>query len=702
MTRPERFSKSILIYAVLGALAMSASFTVTGLAALRSHYKRYEEETLSLALKTKISAIEQYLDWAGDMGLQITSRTKIREYLEDYNRGIVSLDQLVAFSAPKLADAVHLSKEVAGISRFDVLGNPVVQVGLVIPGVSFSLHEKGNSRGNVFFGNPVFFDGEYYLPVFTQIINRNGDQVGTDQILCKTKTLQRIINDRAGIGKSEKTVLAVTVNGNAQPFFQKHLYEKPPSETQPEAERTALALPQAISATKGLLQPTATHRDFIIFSPLSVKGWGIAVMVDAADLQAPRKRAEWLLGCIATAITATGIVFMLLLLRPLTSSLQKEMAERRTREKELLLFRELLDQSSDGIFIVDPATGNFLDVNTRTCKVYGYSREELLQLKVADINPAFTDAAAWEALRRQMDSKKELMVIGEHRSKNGEAFPVEINIRHHTSPAGDYFIAAARDISDRLQAAERDAKNMAELAAINHLSGKVTASLSPEQVGKAIVQEMVRTTKADFAILYLLQGEDLVPFDTYSRSPFTGRDPGEPHRLGLCLCGLASQGTPVYSDNIHIDPRCTMRECKEAGLHSFAALPLTEGGQVIGVLGVATLSKRDFSEEADFLETLASQASMGIRNSLLYRQVQLYAENQEELVKERTKGLEKSQTALQSLLEDMNEAKKELETKVREIERMNRIFVNRELRMVELKKIIKALKQQVKNEEDSS
>lgn len=58
---------------------------------------------------------------------------------------------------------------------------------------------------------------------------------------------------------------------------------------------------------------------------------------------------------------------------------------------------------------------------------------------------------------------------------------------------------------------------------------------------------------------------------------------------------------------------------------------------------------------------------------------------------EKAEDLSISQQALQYLLEDVNEAKKELETKMAEIERMNRVFVHRELRMVELKEKIREL-----------
>lgn len=76
----------------------------------------------------------------------------------------------------------------------------------------------------------------------------------------------------------------------------------------------------------------------------------------------------------------------------------------------------------------------------------------------------------------------------------------------------------------------------------------------------------------------------------------------------------------------------------------------------------------------------------------------------EELIKQRTADLEartndlqQTQQALHHLLENVNKAKKELEAKVAEIERINKVFVDRELRMVELKEKIKVLEKNAKN-----
>jgi PAS domain S-box-containing protein len=54
-------------------------------------------------------------------------------------------------------------------------------------------------------------------------------------------------------------------------------------------------------------------------------------------------------------------------------------------EKSLKLFRALIDQSNDGVTVMDPETGRFLNVNEKTCERLGYSREEMLLKSVPDI-----------------------------------------------------------------------------------------------------------------------------------------------------------------------------------------------------------------------------------------------------------------------------------------------------------------------------
>src|SRR5262245_33012985 len=80
-----------------------------------------------------------------------------------------------------------------------------------------------------------------------------------------------------------------------------------------------------------------------------------------------------------------------------------DIAERKRTEEALLMFRALIDRANDGIEVIDPETGRFLDVNETACLAHGYTRDEYLSLSVRDVAPT-SDPTAWarnlEQLRR--------------------------------------------------------------------------------------------------------------------------------------------------------------------------------------------------------------------------------------------------------------------------------------------------------------
>jgi PAS domain S-box-containing protein len=158
-----------------------------------------------------------------------------------------------------------------------------------------------------------------------------------------------------------------------------------------------------------------------------------------------------------------------------------------------------------------------------------------------------------------------------------------------------------------------------ELTALNLLGRKVSASLSLEAVVASALETILGTVKCDLAFLFLREGERLV---LAGIAPETGRELlGQipEHRVGVCICGLAVRlGQPLYSRDIFTDVRCTLEECKKAGLHSFAALPLRQRDAIIGVLGLASRTERDFAPQAEFLEALAGTVAASLQNAKLF------------------------------------------------------------------------------------
>src|SRR6266540_6562732 len=51
-------------------------------------------------------------------------------------------------------------------------------------------------------------------------------------------------------------------------------------------------------------------------------------------------------------------------------------------------FRTIFEHSNDAILVVDPEADAILDVNRRACAMLGYTREELLSLRISAVHPA--------------------------------------------------------------------------------------------------------------------------------------------------------------------------------------------------------------------------------------------------------------------------------------------------------------------------
>ena len=122
--------------------------------------------------------------------------------------------------------------------------------------------------------------------------------------------------------------------------------------------------------------------------------------------------------------------------------------ERRRVDISLNLFRTLLDRSNDGIEVIDPETGCFLDVNDTTCQCLGYTREEMLALRVPDIDASVVTFASWEQIVDEIHRNGSKIFESGHRRKDGFVFPVEINVRW-VKLDRDYMIATVRDITER-------------------------------------------------------------------------------------------------------------------------------------------------------------------------------------------------------------------------------------------------------------
>lgn len=113
------------------------------------------------------------------------------------------------------------------------------------------------------------------------------------------------------------------------------------------------------------------------------------------------------------------------------------------------LYRIMLDQSRDATFVLEPKTSRILEVSRVACEIWGYSRDEMIGMKVLDLNPSYKNIDDWYLRLQIIKDGRTSMFETTHLTKNGKILPLEISHRYVQTEDQDLVIAVARDISRR-------------------------------------------------------------------------------------------------------------------------------------------------------------------------------------------------------------------------------------------------------------
>ena len=217
---------------------------------------------------------------------------------------------------------------------------------------------------------------------------------------------------------------------------------------------------------------------------------------------------------------------------PSTSGLSiyfRDITEHRNREHDRALFRTLLDYSTDAVFVEDPGTGAFLNVNDTATRQLGYSREELLDLTVADIDTDLPTMEDYRAFVRDLKVDGHTTFNGTHQRKDGTTFPVEVNVSYIELEQLDraYVLALSRDITERKRAEERIRENEAALERLN-VATQELIDADPEEIALRTAEIARSVLDVEYAALWHYD-ETLGDLDEYVSRTSPEIDPDTVH-----------------------------------------------------------------------------------------------------------------------------------------------------------------------------
>lgn len=185
----------------------------------------------------------------------------------------------------------------------------------------------------------------------------------------------------------------------------------------------------------------------------------------------------------------------------------KDTTDRRESGRSLRLFRALIDESNDSVFVIDPETLAILDANDRACCELGYRREELLAMKGHEIqlNSDESQSRQWF---NELRGGEPLLVNLIYKRRDGSTYPVESSLKY-VQLDRSYVISISRDVSERLKAEQavresedryRDlVEHSEDLVCTHDLQGNLlSVNLAPARALGYEVDELLAIPMQDF------------------------------------------------------------------------------------------------------------------------------------------------------------------------------------------------------------
>jgi PAS domain S-box-containing protein len=158
-------------------------------------------------------------------------------------------------------------------------------------------------------------------------------------------------------------------------------------------------------------------------------------------------------------------------------------------------FRTLFEQAQDAIHIVGEKD-EILDVNTRTCELFGYSREELLGMKVSDLQAPEVRGQNEKTLQGEIDKFGNKVFEGLNQRKDGSKVPVEISVSKIKTSQGIRFISIVRDISERKRIEQELREQIDTLERFNDVTvGRELKMIELKKEINALLEESGREKK---------------------------------------------------------------------------------------------------------------------------------------------------------------------------------------------------------------
>ena len=305
----------------------------------------------------------------------------------------------------------------------------------------------------------------------------------------------------------------------------------------------------------------------------------------------------------------------------------RDITERKQADKKISRFNRIFEDSINEIFIFDPDTLKFIQVNAAGQNNLGYTMEELYDLTPMDITPEISvDSFEYLIAPLRKNETDNLVIETYHQRKDGSQYNVEVHLQLLRYEDDILFVAIILDVTDRYNAEIARNHYIRRLDALLNIDQAIMGSFDLQVTLNVILEHLCTQLSVDAAAVLSYQADLQTLTFTQSRGFLTTALQTIDLRLGEGYAGevgLRRDHVFVPDLNLEISTFKDSSRFSQEGFVSYYGVPLITKGKLVGVLEIYHRSPLDPDYEwVNYLKLLAGQIAIAIDNISLFDDLQ--------------------------------------------------------------------------------